>query len=175
MDLVGRAGRHVDLRGPALRGRPRARWIGAAILAGMLLGLGAVHVVNMLVLQPPLLRVIATDTWYALDGQTARQSDWWHTHGRTHQLSSATCEDRAAVVQRTGYPAYDIKVLCDLLQADRSQAQLKAVLVGQQVVAGLLCIPLVVWGAGLLLWARGAAAARELHKAMAQDAASQRQ
>lgn len=175
IDVVGRAGRHVDLRAPALGDRPRNRWIGAAILGGLLLWLAAVHVVDVLALQPPLLRVIATDTWYALDGQTVRQSDWWRTTGRAHQLSAATCEDRTAVVQLTGYPAYDVKVLCDLLQADRSQAQLKAVLAGQQVVAGLLCIPLMVWGAGLLLWARSAAAARELHKAMAQDAASLRQ
>lgn len=154
IDLIRAAGHHFDVSMPGFKRPPGGPlvWIGVMVCAGLFL-YGALIASAVGILTPPVIRVVKSDTWYAVDpAQTSRFSGFVQRKPQGPKFALSDCKDQPSIVKATGFPAHDVDVLCEVMSTPDGEKALASAHNSQRgftalLVAMLLWLSLVLFGA----------------------------
>lgn len=159
IDLVRGSGTLFDLDKPGFSRKPPGM-VAQAILTFMAGGLAYVAIILAVVsfMLPPLIQVIKTGTWYTVSADKTRH---FQLGERTPIFTADQCKNRSEVVKATSYPAYDVDVLCDMLESEPQAKMLRSSQVSEWIasVVGLCGLTSLFW-----LFVRGAIQASKAMK-----------
>lgn len=166
IDLVSGAGHYFDVEKPGFTRSPpgQAKQIGF-VFAASAFGYAALIVLVFGIVTPPVIKVIKTDTWYAASPDGTHKFKVGHQN--KPKFSFEQCQNKAAISSTTGYPAYDVDVLCEALSTDAGKKQLHGAQVGQWVGTIFAFIPLGLFAALFFRLAGQASKATKLYKKVA--------
>ncbi len=162
IDLVCRAGPFFDLHAPGFSRKPPSvlgRFGLTAITS--IFFYGAIVVAVLGITTPAVIKVTKSDTWYAVSAEKTYRFQW---EGKQSKFSSEQCVARPNIVHTSGYPTYDVDVLCDVLKDPLGRQQLHSALLGQRIALAFSFMVLSVFAMLFFLLARQAASAVRLHE-----------
>lgn len=163
MRLVSAAGPFFDVEQPGFKRKPpgSAHQI-SFFTAATVCTYVALIAFTLALTMPPLIRVIKTDTWYAIAPEGTFKFNLWHQD--KPKFSLERCENKAALGKETGYPGYDIDVLCDAFGKGAGKPQLHDAQVGQWVIAIFVLVPMSLFALLFFRIAGQASKASRLYK-----------
>lgn len=171
IDLVAEAGGLFDIDKLALRSkRPGALAQAMMSVAAAALVWAAIALFVWGISLPPLIRVIKTGTWYAVTPDATFQ--FYAPNEKRLRFTLEQCGRPTEVIKATGYPTYDVEVICKAFAQEAGKTELRGAKYGQWLLLAIALMPIgaVTWL--LVIGARQAASAAKLHQQLERSKSS---